>query len=92
MIPWGWLIVAALGGAAVVYVLWACCVCSGRCSDDEERAAQCERCRAKREAACEACQERIEQRIQQHGRQRYLQALEDAGVTARKVYMEEGAG
>lgn len=87
MIPWGWLIVAAFGGAAVVYLLWACCVCAGRCSEDERHEAECERC-------MDGMQERMEQRVREHGNYRYLQGVADQGgppVDAR-VVREEAVG
>ena len=62
---------------------------SGRDSENERRQAQ-------RNAECERCmdamQERMEERVHEYGRLRYLQALEDARGTGKKVYLEEVTG
>ena len=72
MIPWGWLIPAMIVGGVLVLLGALPFLLSGKDSE-------CERCRAKREAACEACQSRLEQRIREHGNYRYLQGVADQG-------------
>jgi hypothetical protein len=72
MSDFGFAVFWAFTGALVTVFILTICNIAGRCSDAERRDADCERC-------MDAMQERMEQRIREHGNYRYLQGVADQG-------------